>query len=503
MDMNSIQEMLTGALNSMIQLVSTYVPNLLAALVILVVGWLIAFAVSALIGMAMSKTKLSHLIAESMHGSDKEAEKNVAKTTKTIVYYLIMLFVLVAFFQSLHLTVITEPLNQMLNKIFEFAPQFIAALAILVIAWLIASVVKNILNTVFEKTKLDEQLASKTGRKGSISISSSIANTAYWLILLLMLPIILNTLGLNDVLGPVNDMFSKFLGHLPNIFSATIILVVGWFIASIVRQIVSNLLSSAGADSFLESVGLGDAMGGNKLSEILGLVVYIFILFPVLISSLEALSLDSIVGPATNMLNEIFAVIPNVFAALIMLGIAAFVARLASGLVESLLKSIGFDNILGWVGIEAKIKEENAPSKLVGKLVLIMIILFASMEAFRMINLEAISLLLSQFIVFAGQILMGIVILLVGVILANFAAKAIQSTGSSHAGALSGIAKAGILILASAMGLREMGFANEIINLAFGLLFGAIAVAIALSFGLGCKDLAARQAEKLLKDFTK
>ena len=501
--MTAIQEMLTGALNSMVQLVSTYVPNLLGALVILVVGWLIALAVSMLIGGAMSKTKISHLIAESMHGTDAEAERNVAKTTKTIVYYLIMLFVLVAFFQALNLTVITEPLNQMLGKIFEFAPNFIAAIAVFAVAWLIATIVRNVLTTVFTKTNLDAQLATKTGKKGGVSVSSSIANTAYWLILLLMLPVVLNTLGLNDVLGPVNDMFSKFLGHLPNIFSAGIILVVGWFIASIVRQIVTNLLASAGGDGFLESVGLGEAMGSNKLSEILGLIVYIFILFPVMISSLGALSLDSIVGPATNMLNQIFTAIPLVFAALIMLAIAGFVGKLASTLVESLLRSVGFDNVLSWVGIDAKVKEENAPSKLIGKLTLIAVILFASMEAFRMINLSSISEMLEQFIVFAGQILMGVIILIVGVVLANIASKAIQSTGSSQAGTLSAIARTGILILASAMGLREMGFASDIINLAFGLLFGAIAVAIALSFGLGCRDLAAKQAEKMLKDLGK
>jgi hypothetical protein len=502
MDMTSIQDIFTSALNSMVQLVSTYVPNLLGALVILVLGWLIALVVSMFVGMAMSKTRLSKLIAESLHGTSVNAEKGVAKTTKTIVYYLLMLFVLVAFFQALNLTMITVPLNQMLSKIFDFAPNFIAAVAILAIAWLIATVVKNILVTVFTKTNLDEKLSSKTGKKTSVSISTSIASTAYWLIMLMMLPVVLNTLGLTQVLGPVNQMFTRFLGHLPNIFSAVIILVVGWFIAGIVRQVVTNLLASAGADGLIDSMGLTKTLGANKISEILGLVVYVFILFPVLISSLDTLSLDAIVGPATNMLNQIFSIIPGIFAALIMLAIAGFVAKLASGLVESLLKSIGFDNILSWVGVENKVKEENAPSKLVSKLVLIAIILFASMEAFSMIGLESISALLNQFIVFAGQILLGVIILLVGVVLANFAAKAIQSTGTAQAGILSGIARAGILILASAMGLREMGFANEIINLAFGLLFGAVAVAIALAFGLGCKDLAAKQAEKIIKDLS-
>lgn len=45
------------------------------------------------------------------------------------------------------------------------------------------------------------------------------------------------------------------------------------------------------------------------------------------------------------------------------------------------------------------------------------------------------------------------------------------------------------------MALRQMGLANEIINLAFGLLLGAVAVAAALAFGLGARDVAGRHVE--------
>ncbi len=48
-----------------------------------------------------------------------------------------------------------------------------------------------------------------------------------------------------------------------------------------------------------------------------------------------------------------------------------------------------------------------------------------------------------------------------------------------------------IIVLVGAMGLRQMGLANEIINLAFALLLGAIAVAVAIAFGLGGRDIAA------------
>jgi hypothetical protein len=56
-----------------------------------------------------------------------------------------------------------------------------------------------------------------------------------------------------------------------------------------------------------------------------------------------------------------------------------------------------------------------------------------------------------------------------------------------------------ILVLAGAMALRQMEIANEIVNLAFGLLLGAVAVAVALAFGLGGRESASRLIEEWRK----
>ena len=74
-----------------------------------------------------------------------------------------------------------------------------------------------------------------------------------------------------------------------------------------------------------------------------------------------------------------------------------------------------------------------------------------------------------------------------------------QESKITRAELLSHTARVSILILSGAMALRQMGLAGEIINLAFGLLLGAIAVAIALAFGLGGRDIAAREIGRLVK----
>ena len=63
---------------------------------------------------------------------------------------------------------------------------------------------------------------------------------------------------------------------------------------------------------------------------------------------------------------------------------------------------------------------------------------------------------------------------------------------------LAGIARFAILGLVLAMGLRAMGLADDIVNLAFGLTLGAIAIAVALSFGLGGREAAGKQMEHWL-----
>ena len=127
-DPSALQATLQDALTQMVNLISTYVPSLFGALLILVIGWLIALAVSALIAGVLKKTNLAHVIAQSVHSTDADAEKAVTSTVKSVVFYVLMLFVLIAFFQTLQLPLITEPLNNMLQQIFVYLPKILLAL---------------------------------------------------------------------------------------------------------------------------------------------------------------------------------------------------------------------------------------------------------------------------------------------------------------------------------------------------------------------------------------
>jgi hypothetical protein len=484
------------------QIVSTlggFVPSFLGALGILIVGWLVAWLVSAVVRAALRRTNLDNRVAEWVAGKGDAKPMEVERWISKGVFYLIMLFVLVAFFQVLGLTAITGPLNSLLSQLFEYAPRLLAGGGLLLAAWLVASILRFLVSRGLGALKLDERLGRRAGmaEEKTAPISQTLSNIVYWLVFLLFLPAVLNALALQGLLGPVQEMMDGFLGFLPNLFGAALILVVGWFVARIVRQIVSNLLAAVGADRLSERVGLTKALGKQSLSGLLGLVVYVLILLPVLIAALGALKLDAITEPAMNMLDQILSALPALFGAALVLAISYVAGRVVSGLIANLLAGVGFDKVLAKMGLGKEPGEgQRTPSQVVGYLILVGLMLFASIEALNMMGFASVAELVNDFTAFAGQVILGLIIFAIGLYLANLATKTIEASGTGQAKLLALGARVSILVLSGAMALRRMGLANEIINLAFGLLIGAVAVALALSFGLGGRDKASLLLDK-------
>lgn len=478
--------------DQMNQIVVGYVPHLIGALAILVLGWLVARALAAIVRGALRRTNLDNKLAHWLTGEAVAVEDGVSRG----VFYLIMVFVLVAFFQALGLTLPTEPLNRLLNQIFEFAPQLLGAGLLLFVAWVIASVLRVVVSRVLGSAKVDQRLAREAGleEEKSASLTKTLADTVYWLILLFFLPAVLNALSLQGLLAPVQGMINKVLDFLPNVFTAGLILAIGWLVARVVQRVVSNLLAAMGADQFSERVGLSRVFGQQRLSAVIGLILYVLILIPVLISALQSLALEAITRPASNMLNSILSAVPAIFAAILIIGVAYAVARVVAGLVSNLLTGLGFNTVLAKLGVGGEPSAgERTPAEIVGYLVLVGILLFAAIEAVRELGFTVLADLIARFTVFAGQLVLGLIIFGIGLFLANLASSTVRTSGAAQAGLLALAARVSIIVLAAAMALRQMGLADDIINLAFGLLLGCIAVAVALAFGLGAREIAARE----------
>lgn len=493
----------------------------ITAIGILVIGWIVAWFISYIVVRLFKKTDIDNKIASWVTGNSQASQNlPVEKWISSVVFWVIIIFVLVAFFDKLKLTAVSEPLNAFLTEITSFLPSLAAALIWLGIAWLIASLARLTVSRGLKTFGLDERLNQQVSdgqAESQLDIGDTIANAIYWLIFLLFLPLILEALQLQIALQPVENMVDQILQALPRILKAVILATVGWLVATVVKKIVTNLLTATGVDKMGSRLGVSQTSGSQNISGIIGTVVYVLILIPVAIAALSALNIDAITTPAVAMLNNILTFVPKIFAAVVVLIIAYFVAQFVKDLITNLLTSIGFNNLFNWLGLSStppssSSSDPNAtvlqdggtnqtPSEIAGLVAFVGIILFAVVSATQIMELQALSLIVNQLIFIAGQVLYGLVVLAIGLYLASLAYNLIASSGGSQAKLLGQIARIGIIVLVSAMALQQMGIAPSIVNLAFGLFMGAMAVAIALAFGLGGRDIASSQIQKWLEQF--
>jgi hypothetical protein len=342
----------------------------------------------------------------------------------------------------------------------------------------------------------------------------------YWFILLLFLPLILDTLGLVQALQPLQNLVNQILSALPKILKALLIGGFGWLIAQGVKKVVTNLLATSGADRFLQR------WTGNQteytLSQVVGNFIYVLILIPTAISTLEALEVSAISRPATAMLDQVLRFVPQIFVASALLTVAYFLGQFARDIISGILTGLGFNNILQWLGfpeiaatqqIDASTNEDTAnsnslpslpsqtPSQIVGIIVFLAIMLVAIATATDVLQINALTRIVFGVLLVAGQVLSGVIVFAIGLYLANLAFNLITSTGGRQARILGHAARISIVALITAMALKQMGIASNIVDLAFGLLTGAIAVAIAVAFGLGGKDIASQQLREWLDSF--
>jgi hypothetical protein len=473
---------------------AAYGPNLLAGLGVLVVGWLVAALASSLVRSLLGKTSLDNRLADWISGPERKSSIAVEAWAGRAVFLIIMLVVVMAFLQTVKLTAVTDPLNQLLRPFMAFLPRLIGAAVLVLVAWILAVALRKILSNVLRAAKVDERLGGAASKDGkSVGLSQTFADVVYWLVFLLFLPAILQALNMQSLLEPLTTLFNKVFAFLPNILSAAAILVIGWFIARIVQRILQGLLGSAGVDRLSEKWGLALAPGSLKFSGVLATVAYYVILVPVLISALGALQLEAVTKPATEMLGKMMNALPNIVGALIVVAIAVLIGRIISSILTNVLAGVGFNNVLVKLGLARQPSEgKQSPAVLAGTLCMIVIVLFASVTATEMLGFSAVAAMINEFIRFAGRVFMGTLVFGLGLFLAQLVARALGSSDLPNARRLALIARVVILMLSGAMALRQTGLANEIVNLAFGLTLGAVAVAAAIAFGLGGRDQAAR-----------
>lgn len=393
----------------------------------------------------------------------------------------------------------------------------VSALVILVVTAFIARILKKVLTKQLGKVSV---LQRHSG--GGDSLAVSLGGIAALIVWLFGLMAVLNLFALTTVVTPLQDMLSSMLGAIPRVIGAGLVLYIGFMLAKIVRELLVTALQAANVDRFADKLSssvsgqvasadqpfdtdqpLGDQgpTGASvtpttqpvRISAMLGQIVFSLILLVVGIAALQVLDIKSISEPATQMLSMILNAIPVIIAAGILLAIGVVIAKMVAGLLEALLRGMNLDAAASKLGVDTTKTDLTA---IITKVVQVAIVLFFAVAATNLLGFPQITQMLNTVLALGGRVVFGAVIIVAGVFIANLIAGFLS-------GSTANIVRIATIVLFAAIGLKYMGLADSIINLAFGALVVGGAAAAALAFGLGGRDAAARQLEKVQNNSTK
>ncbi|QUL79735.1 mechanosensitive ion channel [Brevibacterium sp. SMBL_HHYL_HB1] len=398
------------------------------------------------------------------------------------------------------------------------------AIVILIVTWILAAIVKWAIGKLVTKIPA----LQRDGSNGQ-QIGKSVGQIAGLIIWLLGLIAVLQLFELDQVLTPLQGLLDGIFGFLPNIIGAGFIFFIGFVFAKIAKQLIQTALGAVDLTKLtakFRSLGdkatgvVDDSMGGGrpqadvaaqqtaqgqqgippqqapnaaaetnaKISNLIGNLVFGIIIIVVAIAALQVLGIKAISDPAQQMLQIFLNAIPLIIAAGILLAIGFVIAKFLGNLLEQILEGIGTDKAINEIGI---VPEGTSASNVITRIVQVAIMIFFAIMATRMLGFPEITNILNEILDLGGSVLFGAAIIAAGFLIAALIGKFITNSLASKVLRYSAIA------LFIAMGLRYMGLADSIINLAFGAVVIGGAAAAALAFGLGGRDAAARMLGKV------
>jgi len=353
-----------------------------------------------------------------------------------------------------------------------------------------AKILRSWLVKRLSSSKLMDKIPATTDRVG---IAKSISQIAYYFVVLNVMLVVLERLNVTSVLDPLQGLATQFMSALPRIIGAGIIFYAGWIIANLVATVVG--MAAKKLDDLVEEKGYPIEF---KTSKFLSAIVLGTILLPVTVAGFEFLAIDAISIPAVAMISKFMMAVPNIIAAGLILICSYVVGRFVIFMLSGLLDGLSVDAIPEKLGFQSAMPKGKTFKGILGSVTMFFIMLTATTAAIEKLQIQIASDIFAKILEFGGGVLLGTVILMVGLFLSNLAYDKI-SASTTNTG-LANICRFAIIGLVLAMGLKSMGLADNIVNMAFAFTFGSVALASAIAFGTGGKVAAEELTLKWVRD---
>lgn len=398
----------------------------------------------------------------------------------------------------------TNIIDSLFYPLLSTLPGVIRMLVLVIIAFVLAGLLRKLtlagLNKIQFSQKLQEWGIIKPEDNGQALIKT-LGQLVYFLVILFFLPSILSGLNISSTVDPISSMFEKFFAFIPNMIAAGLIIFVGTFFCKFIKGLLTGVLERLDIDAWYTKVTGQEKLpfDSKQIISVLSTVVYVLIFIPILTLALETLGITSISQPIVTILNQVIGILPNVLVALILIAVGSFVAKLIGNLLENLLETAGINNYSKY--LFAKEEANFELSAIITQVVRAIIIVFFFIQAIQVLNLEVFNSVGSALLAYLPSLISAVAIVILAIIASNLVANFLQKVTDSPL--VITIVRYLIIVFAVFMALDQLKFAQHIVQSTFTIILGALAVAFALAFGLGGRDFAARQLEKLEKKIDK
>lgn len=310
-----------------------FLPQLLLGIVLILVAWIVATIIRKAVTKGLKAVGFSNLLTKWGVSQSEEQGNSTIDTLGQVAYYLVWVLFLPGIFYTFGLEAIGQPIQNMLNVTLSFIPNIIAATAVVVLGVVAAKFVKNLVYNLALAANVDKYLEKFSGSETDQqdaeatkdTLAATLASIVYFLILIPIVLVALEILNISTIADPISSVLSTILHAIPNILVAVVLLAIGFVLAKLVGDILTDLLRGAGVNkysSYLKNSGNLNV----DLAKLAGQVVSGLIALFFVVEALNALELQilNLVGAA------IIAYVPNVLFATIIIGLGFIGGQLIS-----------------------------------------------------------------------------------------------------------------------------------------------------------------------------
>ncbi|NKE38035.1 phosphatase [Natronococcus sp. JC468] len=299
----------------------------------------------------------------------------------------------------------------------------------------------------------------------------------------------------------LQDTIANIIAFIPAIIGAVIILLIGWVLGRIFGGITTRVLEKIGLSDHARRTPLenGPDTEGSIASAIGTLVAYI-VYFYAALAAADVLGIEIL----SESLSEIGAFLPVIFSAAVILVIGFIIGQRLGDIVAEIVRGFGLRTYIRGTPLENVTTSAGGIGTAAGKLVEYAVYFFALLTAADTLGITALSQLLNDFAAFVPALIGGLLVLVVGVFIADALEDIVASVDASRLTTLAGIGvKLLIYYITITIALDTIGFSTAVLTTLFtaavtaffGALGVALALAIAIGVGWGSKDYVAENID--------